>query len=111
VKAESAPEEPRFTDDQAQQLADRANGLTADGITLKADTVSVPVSAQQLRSWIQPTVVEGKLDLAFNKDRATKALPGLFGDLNSEPKNASMTLENGVPTVVPGANGVTCCGE
>jgi vancomycin resistance protein YoaR len=111
ITASAAPEEPHFTDEQAQQLADRANGLTADGLTLKADTVSVPVPAQQLRKWIKPTVAEGKLDLAFDKETANTELPGLFTELDAQPKNASMTLQGGTPTVVPGENGITCCGD
>jgi vancomycin resistance protein YoaR len=111
IVASAAPVEPQFSDDEAQQLADRANGLTANGITLKADTVAVPVAAQQLRSWIKPTVVDNELDLAFDPEKATAELPALFADLDAEPTNASMTLEGNVPTVVPGANGVTCCGD
>jgi vancomycin resistance protein YoaR len=38
-------------------------------------------------------------------------MQSLFGALAGEPKNASMTLENGTPKVVPGVNGITCCGE
>ena len=111
IDAASKDEEPTFTDQQAQDLADRANEMTADGLTLQADGTSAPVPAQTLRAWLSQTVTDGTLDLAFNKDAATQALPGLLGGLTNEAKNASVTLTNGQPTVVPGQNGVECCGE
>jgi len=112
IDAASQDEEPTFTDQQAQDLADRANGMTADGLTLTAEEYSAPVPAATLRGWLSPTVTDGQLDLAFNTDAATPALPGLLGGLTAEPKNATVTLNpSGQPVVTPGANGVECCGE
>jgi vancomycin resistance protein YoaR len=111
LEADLKDEEPKFTDADAEELAERANTLTAEGISLKADTSTVAVPAQQLRSWVKPTVAEGKLDLTFDKEKATAEVPGLFTDLSAEPVNAKMTLEGGAPKVVPGHNAVACCGD
>ena len=111
LAAETQDEAPAFSDRQAQALADRANELTAAGLTLKADDHTAQVPAQTLRGWLSQTVTDGKLDLAFNADAAKAALPLLLGGVSAEPKNATVTLTNGQPTVVPGQNGVECCGE
>jgi vancomycin resistance protein YoaR len=111
IEAELEDETPQFTTEEAEALAERANTLTADGITLKADTSTVAVTAQQLRAWVKPTVAEGKLDLTFDKEAAQAAVPTLFTDLEDEPVDASMTLEGGQPKVVPGKNAVACCGD
>jgi vancomycin resistance protein YoaR len=111
LTAESKEVDPTFSDEQAQGLADRANELTANGLKLNADGHTADVPAQTLRGWLSQTVTDGKLDLAFNADAAKAALPGLLGGVSAEPKNATVILTNGVPTVVPGQNGVTCCGD
>ena len=116
IEIDAAPQEqaPTFSDEQAQELADRANEMTADGITLKAgdDPRPVPVPAQTLRGWLGQTVTDGQLDLAFNTEAATQALPGLMAAVATEPKNATVRMgANGQPEIVPAENGVTCCGE
>jgi vancomycin resistance protein YoaR len=114
IDGEPQDRAPTFTDEQAQDLADRANEMTADGLTLKAgdDPTPVPVPAQTVRGWLGQTVTDGRLDLAFNADAANMALPGLMAGVAKEPKNATVRMNaNGQPEVVPAVNGVTCCGE
>ncbi|HEY3143528.1 MAG TPA: VanW family protein [Acidimicrobiales bacterium] len=103
---------PRFTDQDAQALADRANNMTAPGLTLQADGTTATLSAEQLRAWITPTTTDaGQLDLVFDGVAAKATLPGLFGELGGEAVNATVKIENGQPVVKPGHNGVVCCGE
>ena len=101
---------PRFTDAEAQELADRANGMTANGLTLTAGEASKPVDAATLRTWITPTTAEGALGLAIVPDAVNAALPQIFSDVSAEPKDASFDLQNGTPVVVPSQQGVVCCG-
>ncbi len=101
---------PRFTDEEAQALADKANTMTANGITLTAGETSKQVSAEQLRTWIAPTTAEGELELVILPDVVNAALPELFSDLSAEPVDASFDLQNGTPVVVPSQQGITCCG-
>ena len=109
VEAERVELAPQFTDEEAQALADRANAITANGITLTAGDASKPVSAEQLRTWIAPTT-DGELGLAILPDVVNPALAELFADVSAEPKNASFDLQNGTPVVVPSQQGITCCG-
>lgn len=101
---------PRFSDEDAQALADRANTITANGITLAAGESSKQVSAEQLRTWIAPSTAEGELELVILPDVVNAALPELFSDVSAEPVDASFDLQNGTPVVVPSQQGITCCG-
>jgi vancomycin resistance protein YoaR len=101
---------PDVSDADAQELADRANNMTAEGIDLTADSATASLSAEQLRAWITPVVDPSELDLTFDSDAANAAIPGLFSDLQA-PVNATVELQGGTPVVVPGSNGVSCCGE
>ncbi|HEY8545461.1 MAG TPA: VanW family protein [Acidimicrobiales bacterium] len=112
IVAEPQEQAPNFSDEQAQALADRANEMTADGLTLKAGDTSTTVPAQTLRGWLSQTVTDGQLDLAFNADAAKQALPTLLAGVNREPKNATVEMgPNGQPRVVEAQNGIACCDE
>lgn len=101
---------PRFSDAEARELAERANAMTAEGLTLTVGDVSKTVDAATLRSWVGPTTEGGALDLAIRPDVVSAAIPEIFSDLTAEPKNASFDLRDGTPVVVPSQQGVTCCG-
>jgi vancomycin resistance protein YoaR len=105
IEVDQSDIRPRFTDQEAQAVADRANTMTAQGLTIQADTASVALTTDQLREWIVPTTTADGPDLSFNAQAAKDALPLLLGGLE-EPRNASVTLEGGTPVVSPGQNGV-----
>ncbi|MGH9212523.1 MAG: VanW family protein [Acidimicrobiales bacterium] len=129
---------PQFGDDSVRALADEANALTEAGLTIHAGDISTALPAAQLRAWVslaaegtdaEGTDAEGPdsegpdadgtdaegtdahLDLAFDRDAATAALPGLVGSVGPGPVDATVTLDGaGRPVVVPARDGVTCCG-
>ena len=114
VSADDTEVAPRITDEQAQQLADRANQLTANGLTLRAGQAEARVEPAQLRRWIgqAPPNEDGPvMELAINGEAVTADLPTVFSGLSAEPVNATFDLQSGAPVVVPAQNGVTCCGE
>jgi vancomycin resistance protein YoaR len=112
IRAETTDIDPHFSQADAEELATRANGMTAEALTLKAGDFTVPVTPEQLRSWISPVDTdeggERRLDLVFNTQAAQDALPGLFAGMAAEPTNATVQLQGGGPTVVPGTNGTRC---
>jgi vancomycin resistance protein YoaR len=110
VEIGSTPVAPNFTDEQAQELADRANQMTANGLQLTAAGTTKTVPAGPLRTWIGPTAEGGKLGLAINKAAVDKALPDVFADIVAPPENARIVLGANGPTVVPSQQGVACCG-
>ncbi|HET6949056.1 MAG TPA: VanW family protein [Acidimicrobiales bacterium] len=110
VKSTMIEIEPAYTDADAAAVAERANGITAPGLTLAAGEATRQVDAATVRTWIGPTVAEGKLDLAVLPDVVNPAVADLFSDLSAAPVDASFDLQNGVPVVVPSRQGVACCG-
>ncbi|HET6775726.1 MAG TPA: VanW family protein [Acidimicrobiales bacterium] len=111
LTADRVPIDPQISDAEAEALAERANTLTANGMTLTAGETSKQVSAEQLRTWIGPTTEGGELDLAILPDVVTHALPELFADVAAEPADASFDLQGGTPVVVPSRQGVECCAD
>jgi vancomycin resistance protein YoaR len=111
VTADRVPIDPQISDAEAQALAERANTLTANGMTITAGETSKQVSPEQLRTWIGPTTEGGELDLAILPEVVTAGLPELFADMTTEPADASFDLQGGTPVVIPSRQGVKCCAE
>jgi vancomycin resistance protein YoaR len=110
IETEPTRLEPLLTDADVQSLADRANAMTAGGLTVKAGPATVTLSAEQLRPWIGLTVTDEGPDLALDGEAVMAALPDLVGPVGDAPVNATVTLDPaGAPVVVPGHNGVGCC--
>jgi vancomycin resistance protein YoaR len=110
VEVGSAPVAPNFSDEQAQDLADEANQMTANGLELTAGETTETVPPEQLRTWIGPKAEGGKFQLAINAAAVKKALPQVFADVADEPKDARIVLGANGPTVIPSEQGVVCCG-
>jgi vancomycin resistance protein YoaR len=102
---------PRFSNEEAQAVADTVNERTADGLTLTAGDAAADVDAATLRSWYEPSTEDGDLELRMVPESVNAALPEIFSDVSAEPKDASITLEGGTPVVVPAEQGLVCCGD
>ncbi|HEX6418312.1 MAG TPA: VanW family protein [Acidimicrobiales bacterium] len=111
IDAELVDVAPRFTDEEAQAVADRANAMAAGGLSLATSEGDVQVAPEQIRTWLAPTTADGSLELEIRADAVQAALPELFADIVSEPVDASIDLQGGTPVVVPAQPGVACCGE
>jgi vancomycin resistance protein YoaR len=110
IEADTAPVQPQISDEQARELADEANAMTAEPLTLKVRDTTVQVQPAQLRSWINPPTPD-RFELTANGERIAQDLPGLFEGL-PEPQNATWELgPNGRPRVVEARDGLTCCND
>jgi vancomycin resistance protein YoaR len=105
------PVTPRFSDEEAQALADQVNTITANGITLTAGEESRQVGAEQLRQWIAPITTESELGWTIVPETVNPAVDQLFEDMTTEPVNASFDLQDGTPVVIPSQQGVSCCAD
>ncbi|MGH9234334.1 MAG: VanW family protein, partial [Acidimicrobiales bacterium] len=111
LTADRVPIDPQISDAEAEALAERANTLTANGMTLTAGETSKQVSAEQLRTWIAPTTEGGELELVIQPEVVTDALPALFADMKTDATEASFDLQGGTPVVIPSRQGVKCCAD
>jgi hypothetical protein len=110
IHADSAPVPPQITDERATELANQANAITAEPLTLKVGDTNVAVQPAQLRTWINPPTTD-RFELTANGQKIAQDLPGLFSEL-TEPKDATWEMgPNGRPRVVEARNGVTCCND
>jgi hypothetical protein len=109
VDTESEEIPPRFTDDEARALAEEANELTGNGITVSADGESAFVEPEELGPWITSRAGENRLRLVIDREQITEDLPGLLPDVGQPPRAASFTVRNNRPFIVPGAPGTGCC--
>jgi vancomycin resistance protein YoaR len=96
---------------EAEQLARRANDLTARGLVVEVGAISTQLTAEQLRSWMRAEIGAQGLALGVDAGRANYELQQLMGASRVEPVNARIELRNEAPVVVPGADGQVCCGD
>jgi vancomycin resistance protein YoaR len=107
VDAKDIP--PRFDDSEAEALAEEANTLTENGITINADGTSPDVTAQTLGPWVTSRPGREALKLVLDREQVGEDLPGLLPDVGDPPAAASFTVTNGLPRIVPGQPGTGCC--
>lgn len=111
VEADTVPLSPRFSDADAQAVADEANllGSRQLSVTVADDTIELP--AEIVRSWMRATPGEAALELGFDQAAITASLSELFPDSGAEPVDASFDVVGGVPVVTPSEDGTICCEE
>ena len=115
VTADPAPTPPRFSDTDAQAVADQATAATATPLALEIGGKSATVVSDTLRSWV--TAVPGPTALELQADQAkiVADLPTLVTDLGVAPVPASFNVvpdgDNpfGKVEIVDGQLGVECC--
>ena len=108
VVAENTAVEPKYSDQEAREEADRVNEMTADGLTITAGETETRVEAQQLRGWIyQPP---DEFEMTINPLAVVVGLQELFG-AGTEAENATVEIAGGAPRVVAAKEGVVCCEE
>ena len=109
VDADSAEIPPRFTDEEAQALAEEANTLTENGITITAGGESAQVPPETLGPWVTSRAGENHLRLALDREQVGEDLPGLLPNVGQTPQAASFTVAGGRPVIVAGQAGTGCC--
>jgi vancomycin resistance protein YoaR len=115
VQADPTPTEPRFSDTDAQAVADQATEATATPLALEVGGKSATIVSETLRSWV--TAVPGPTALELQADQAkiVADLPTLVTGLGVAPVPASFNVvpdgDNpfGKVEIVDGQLGVECC--
>lgn len=99
---------PTVSDDQARALADQLTTTTADGMVVHAGSYDATIPAPEVRSWIGSEVTDAKIDVTIDAEQAMASIQDVI-PVDSEKKNASITLVNNAVQITPSKNGETCC--
>ena len=108
VDATATDQPPVVTDKAAQALADRLTADTARGLAVTAGATRTTVPANTLRAWLGATVSGGRLHVTLDARAATSDLMAALPQV-TKAKDASFTVVNGLPTIVPSVQGARCC--
>ena len=108
LDVQAVAQTPAVSDESAQALADELTKGTADGLEVTSGSTTVTVPAATARSWLASQVEGDKLIATLDAEGATTDLIAALSE-TTEPKNASVILENGEPKIIPSVDGTKCC--
>jgi vancomycin resistance protein YoaR len=108
VKRDAVP--PRFSMEDAQRLADRAEQLSASGLPVAAGPVTATVPASVVRTWFRTQAAGEELKLSVDASDAPDALAELFPKPAVAPVDAGFTVSAGKVSITPSKPGSGCCG-
>lgn len=102
---------PRFTLEDAADLARSGERLVLSGLQVKAGDQEAGIPAPELRSWLRSEVTESGLTLGVDPEVATATLRKILNNPNPVPKNATYDVVDGQVVIVPGVPGLGCCAD
>lgn len=100
---------PRFPDEDARRVAERAREMTAAPMPVSAGEVEqlVPVDVQQ--GWVGSVATETRIALELDRDQILTDLEDLLGEAGQDPVDATFRVQGGEVVIVPGRDGSACC--
>ncbi|HYD10243.1 MAG TPA: VanW family protein [Acidimicrobiales bacterium] len=102
---------PRFGRADAEALAEEARSLTAEPLTVTVGDVEVDIPGSVVRSWLASEDGGDSLELSLSDEEVLASLAELVPVSGREPEDARFSVEGGVPVIIGGVPGETCCGE
>ncbi|CAN5586155.1 VanW family protein [soil metagenome] len=111
VDAEAVDSPPRFTDEQAHQLAGVANDLTTQPLEIRAGDQVTTVPPESLRTWITSAPGADGLILAIDETKAIEDLALALPGAQRSATDASFDLVDGAPVIRPSVTGTACCAD
>jgi vancomycin resistance protein YoaR len=109
LDAEPGTVEPRFTKEDAEALADKAEELTSAPLAVSAGDHEVAIPASTIRSWLRSEPGDDSLQLTLDDDAVLADLADLLADAKVEPADARISIEGGKPVILGGVVGKACC--
>jgi vancomycin resistance protein YoaR len=100
---------PRFTFDQAQELADRAEQLVGSGLAVTAGPTAATVAPETLRGWFRAVAGDDGLQLTVDASSAPDDLAKLFPKPVVAPVDAGFSVSGGKVALTPSRTGTGCC--
>ena len=110
VRVRRGPVPPRVPMAEARRLAAVAEEVTRAPLAVTVDGHQGTVAASKVRSWLRSAPVDAGLRIAVDQDRAAAEVGEVLADVGTPPVDASFTVVDGVPQIVPGRPGTACCG-
>ncbi len=98
---------PTVSKDDRAALADLANRVTANGITLKLGDASKVIDSATLRSWIRPTS-DGN-DFIVDDRTSRSAVVAAFTGAGGPGRDAKIVVFGGQVLIVEGEPATVCC--
>jgi vancomycin resistance protein YoaR len=100
----------RYSAEQVEQLAQEAGKLTAQPLKIIVGDKGGTIPAELLRSWVQPTIVDGVVRLGIDQEAAGAGIRKILGRVGKSPRDARLEVTaDGTVQAVPAENGLVCC--
>lgn len=100
----------RYTDEQVATLVDQATERTSRPLVVTVADRSASIAPSQLRTWVKPTIDNGRVRLTVDEDKALSGIRKAVGRVGTSPVDARLSIDaNGTVTAVPAADGQQCC--
>ena len=108
LTVEPVPLPPAATDADVQAVVDEANLITDVPLAVEVAGQSAEVPPEAQRAWLRLTNPPA---LELDEEAAIEDLAARFPDLGTPPVDATVTLGDAGPVIVPGQDGTGCCEE
>ena len=112
VEVERSPIPPLVSDEAAREAASSAEALITGPIEARTAAGARTIEPDVLRSWVRlASQPDGTATLVLDPASVSSDLAAAFRDIEGAPIDARITLEGGVPVVVPDQPGLVCCSD
>lgn len=112
VDARPQPVPPRFSDANAQQVAQEANDLANRSLQVLVAATTTTIEPTTLRTWMRavPSADGSQLVLGVDATTVGSDVTAAVGDVGVAPVELSWSVQlDGSVTYTPGTNGTKCC--
>lgn len=111
IEAERGEIPPRFSEDDAQAVADHAAEITQQPLELTLGGTPATVPVETLRPWLSAAATDDGLQLAVDGPKVQEDLNALLPDVGEPAVDASFAVVFGQVAIDPGRDGTGCCAE
>ncbi|MFP5255051.1 MAG: VanW family protein [Acidimicrobiia bacterium] len=112
VEVERSPIPPLVSDEVARDAASRAEALVAGPLEVRTAAGARTLEPEVMRTWVRlSSQPDGRAELVLDPTVVTEDLAATFRDIEGAPVDARITLQDGVPVVVPDQPGLVCCSD
>ena len=112
VEVERSAIPPLVSDDVAREAASSAEAMVAGPLEIRTPAGDRTVEPDLIRQWIDlASNPDGTAAVVLDPSAVAGALSAAFRDIEGAPVDARVTLEGGVPVVVPDQPGLVCCAD